>query len=220
MLHGDCLFSRLKTNILQDFVNFLSANEAAVLQKALVAEVLEEKMSEEVVDILQDYDCKVLIRKDNIEKVLIDIGHKEIIQKPMFIIDNWQTVLHDLMLHEDLNIIYEKRKIIAKNVLTLLNPGDWLSVSENKVFEYIKKYIKVSDTKSLKLFLRFCTGADVITNKKINIVFNDNSGILQVPTAHTCACNFEVSRLYDSYIVFRSDLNKILSSNYWVMDFV
>lgn len=48
---------------------------------------------EELMDALDVYECKTLINEDNFKPTLLEIAHKEIIQKPMYVAACWQQIL-------------------------------------------------------------------------------------------------------------------------------
>ena len=64
---------------------------------------------------------------------------------------------------------------------------------ETEAHTMLKRYIRECDSKTLKNFLRFCTGSDLLVcdmdnknPKSIEISFNSLSGLQRRPVAHTC----------------------------------
>ena len=47
----------------------------------------------ELVDFLGRFDCRRLPTKDNVKNVIVDIAHKELVQKAKFISESWSTVI-------------------------------------------------------------------------------------------------------------------------------
>lgn len=102
------------------FLQYVTNDESEVLKKALAIECeFDQDLTEKLLNILQNYDCKVLIKRSNFKTVWSDIAHKELIQKSMFIIDIWQITLCGLMSEQDLDDVCKKRQINQKNVLAL-----------------------------------------------------------------------------------------------------
>lgn len=89
-----------------------------------------------------------------------------------------------------------------------------------KFFLFLKKFIRECEKTELEKFLRFFTGADLITGHNITVNFNNLDGLKRTPVAHTCGFTLEISTAYEKYTDFRTDMNAVLSSNIWVMDFV
>ena len=98
---------------------------------------------------------------------------------------------------------------------------------ETEAHTMLKRYIRECDSKTLKNFLRFCTGSDLLvcdmdnkTPKSIEISFNSLSGLQRRPVAHTCGRVLDIPTTYENYPEFRSEFNSVLSSEVWAMDFV
>lgn len=83
-------------------------------------------------------------------------------------------------------------------------------------FRYIKE---TTDDFRLK-FLRFATGADVITDNKITVEFINVVGLARAPVAHTCSGVLQLPSKYEYFADFRKEMNCLLSSNIWIMDIV
>jgi len=82
------------------------------------------------------------------------------------------------------------------------------------------RFIKETTNEIRLTFLRFSTGADVITQNKIKVEFTNAIGLARTPVAHTCSSVLELLSEYEYLTDFRKELNCILSSNIWVMDIV
>ena len=74
----------------------------------------------------------------------------------------------------------------------------------------------------LWLFLRFVTGASVCIAPKIEVTFNNLSGLARRPIAHTCDFNLELPTAYVNYEDFYGEFKAILTSTSeefsWRMD--
>jgi hypothetical protein len=108
----------------------------------------------------------------------------------------------------------------ARKVKRTLSFADGLSAEEQSVSKYLIRYVDELSYTSLKQFLRFCTGSDLIIKEKIYVRFVDLDGLARRPVAHTCGCVIEIPKKYDSFMDFRKELNNVLQSNIWVMDIV
>lgn len=108
--------------------------------------------------------------------------------------------------------IYSNCEAKSKNIVNILIFPDSLSEEENRVVVFLKKYIRECDKSVLEKFLRFCTGADLITDQKITIQFKNNTGFQRTQVAHTCSGVLELDSSYENYPDFRTEINSVLSS--------
>jgi len=71
----------------------------------------------------------------------------------------------------------------------------------------------------LEGFLRFVTGASVLCVENVAVMFTNLEGAARKPIAHTCASMLELPTTYDSFPQCREELNNILASGFWGIDF-
>ncbi|KAJ8963011.1 hypothetical protein NQ317_006820 [Molorchus minor] len=88
------------------FKSFHSKDDAEIIKTSL--ENWKDVDKPEVLNILDSFECKWGPAAENINKIINDIAHKDLIQKPKFIIDSWQTDLNNIMTEEQLHNIYIK----------------------------------------------------------------------------------------------------------------
>lgn len=214
-----CIYGENKSNIVEDFLKYVSTMDSEILAGAM--QNFHEVDYSELLECLDNLDCKWQPKHDNIVKLIKDLAHKEIIQKPMFIMSHWHSVLRNIIPFQQLDGIYENQKNLAKNVLKILDFGENMKEDEKKIAGYLKKFIREGDDKLLSNFLRFTTGANIIIGKRIGISFVQTiSSFSRTPVAHTCGCSLILPSNYESYPDFRNEFQCILNSNVWVMDIV
>ena len=63
---------------------------------------------------------------------------------------------------------------------------------------------------SLKVFLKFVTGSDVMVLQTISVSFNPVEGIMRTPIAHTCGPILELPSKYQSYNELAEEFTNIL----------
>lgn len=80
---------------------------------------------------LNDYQQK------NISELLYDIGHKEMIQRPKYIIDCWGKYLNCQIENETLKEIYDKCKPDSKKLIDMLEYED-TSEESKKIMNFLK----------------------------------------------------------------------------------
>ena len=78
--------------------------------------------------------------------------------------------------------------------------------------------MKDANEETLRKFLQYATGADVICVQEIKVVFNKLLELNQRVVARTCDCLLEVPATYTSYLDFQSQFKTQLNSGYWEMD--
>ena len=72
---------------LQSFKRYISHAECDMIDK-----VIEGKLSlgdEDFQDFLSVFDCKKIVNEANIIEILIELAHKELVQKPSYVVDCW-----------------------------------------------------------------------------------------------------------------------------------
>ena len=91
--------------------------------------------------------------------------------------------------------------------------------TEASFFSYLMNFIGNMKRDDLRLFLRFVTGSSVMLAQKINVSFNNITGIARRPISHTCDCGLELSIAYSTFPEFEQEFYKILQHEYsWIMD--
>ena len=217
-VNGELLF--------QSFLKYLSKDERQVVEDAVANRISDEKQ-EEWEDFLDRFHCKRIPKgADQVKEVLIEISHKELIQMSEYVTKCWNNILHHLkkraefqsvesLLHFYCSAVPSTRQVIA---LLKAEPNN---NAERDVFGYLKRYVRGLQDTMLSKFLRFCTGSDVIcTSTNIVVSFNGLEGAARRVVAHTCGLILEVPRTYESFPEFRKEMNNILNSGVWDIDFV
>ena len=214
-----CLFDEPSSDLVDTFLRFVPTSESDVLRQAM--EDMTSVDNEELLDVLNDHDCKYRPTAENLQTIIKQIAHKEMIQAPMFIIDCFKDTMKGLGLNKEiLASIYCESQPTTRKVLKLIDFPTDMTPAEKACADLVKKYIKELDESSLKLFLKFCTGADQLVGKRIGIIFCELHGLSRRPVAHTCGCILQIPTNYDNFPEFRSEFNSILHSGVWVMDIV
>lgn len=216
----EVLYGSTTSSFKDSLLLYVSQEERSVLLKAL--EDFNSVDTDELLDVLDAHECKQVPTKDTLLPVLAQIGHKVIIQAPMYVIKCWRPVMGSvasLLPPEGLHHFIAQKKPTAKTVKGLLNFPEEMTAAQSTVSRYLKRYIGEIDCNNLQLFLRFCTGSDVL-DKAILIEFIETTDFLRRPQSHTCGCVLKLPIGYYSYPDFRSEFNNILTSSMWVMDVV
>ncbi|XP_065116262.2 uncharacterized protein [Paramisgurnus dabryanus] len=216
----EVLYGTTTSSLKDSLLLYVSEQERAVLMSAL--KDFDSVDSDELFDVLDAHECKQVPNKDTLIPLLAQIGHKAIIQAPMYVIECWRPIMVHVasMLPPDgLHQAIKQKKPTAKIVKELLHFPDDMTAAQAAVARYLKKYIGEIDLNTLQLFLRFCTGSDLM-DRPITIEFVETSDFLRRPQTHTCGCILKLPVGYHSYPDLRSEFNKILTSSVWAMDII
>lgn len=133
----EVLFGSIYADIIQYFFEYVSYSEKQTLATALdTFSVVDEA---ELLDVLDNYGCRRKITSTNYRATLFEIAHKELIQKPMFVIDAWKEILQDMqVLTADLlSQQYTELQPTCQKVLKQLEFPVIMSTKENEVSKYL-----------------------------------------------------------------------------------
>lgn len=103
--------------------------------------------------------------KDNLIPLLSQMGHKSLIQAPMYAIECWHPIvvhLASVLPPDALHHVIEQKTPTGKAVKDLLQFPDVMTAPEKAVAHYLKRYVGEVDLRTLQLFLRFCTGSNLM----------------------------------------------------------
>ncbi|XP_076869719.1 uncharacterized protein LOC143521007 [Brachyhypopomus gauderio] len=177
--------------------------------------------SEEWFEFLEAHDVKLLVTEKNARKTLLEVAHKEIVQNPAYIAEQWSHVLKRLRLPSGgLDELMTSLTPTARKVVAILQ-HESLSNREQQILDFLKRFIRNCSDVRLKKFLRFCTGADLLVASAIHVRFVEpNSAFTRSPQAHTCGCVLEVPNNYTSYPELAEEFGSVLDANIWVMDII
>ncbi|CAG2192344.1 unnamed protein product [Mytilus edulis] len=208
--------------LMSDFYQFVSVPDREVFKKAV--DDFSSVDIDELLDALETHECKARPTDNNIKLILKEIAHKEIIQAPKYIIDCWKTVFEETNAKfidlKKLSELYEKLQPTNRKVVQILKFPDFMDAPCSEVSNYLKRFVKNLEADTLKRFLRFCTGSDLLTAECITIEFNSLTGLERRPTAHTCGCVLKLPKVFEDFMSFRSEFDQILEHNFWVMDII
>nr|XP_023670815.1 uncharacterized protein LOC111845548 [Paramormyrops kingsleyae] len=214
------LFNSVYSNIKEHFLQFVSSQEREVLKQ--VMSDFSTVDSDDLVEVLDSYGCRRRITAETLSTILDEIAHKELIQKPMFVIDCWREITHNhlSLSPEALKKLFSDLQPTSKKVCQLLKFAADLTPKQKEVANHLKRFIRELDENKLQKFLRFCTGSDLIVADSIYVEFKEMTDFTRRPVGHTCGKILLVAESYENFPDFRSEFNAVLESNVWIMDIV
>ena len=213
---ASCLYGEealTKECLLDSFNSYVSKDEQETVKKCLQGEIDPE--DDDVLDLLSSYKCYRKPSKENIQVILEELAHQELVQKPRYIANAWSVELQSLQtcpeFHDfnSMSVMYVEKKPSSKRIIKLLDI-ELKSDSERACFDHLKRYIKSLDDNMLAGFLQFITGSDIITVERIKVSFNATEGITRAIVAHTCGPVLELSSTYQTYNELSEELSNTL----------
>ena len=218
--------------ILQEiFISSLSTHEASIIMNALSVRGLTFKntMKTELVTILGCHGCRGIPQPSTLMQHLIQAARYTFLIQPaaaLHIMNGGIPSNHrpfwKRMTVDNFYSIYSSLSVSKAKVLNLLKEPSLLSVSQEEIYQYLKRFIGNMSGDELRTFLRFVTGSFVISVPAIDVVFNSLDGLARRPISHTCSATLEISSTYASLPEFVAEFRTVLSDPVysWRMDSV
>ena len=222
LILGECAVS--DEMLIGSYRAFLSPLDAEIINKALCDEMTEED-KEDLLDILSRADCHTVPSSENMRETLISAAHKELIQVPKYALDSMAaTARADLHLllptMEAVFALYEETKPTPRKLIRLIKATP-TSRGQEQALGFLKQFIRSLDSPTLRKFIRFCTGAEILCFESLFVEFCAvKKGAGRCPVAHTCGPTLVLPSSYMSYNELRCELSSILDSGYLKMDIV
>ncbi|XP_035996096.1 uncharacterized protein LOC118563930 [Fundulus heteroclitus] len=216
----EMFYGEVHSDLTRSFLMYVSTQEQDVLKHAL--DHFDTVDDDDLLEVLDRYECRKRVTAATLPDILAEISHKELVQKPMFVIDCWREVTQPLihLKSGELTKMYNDFKPTPKRVVGILNFPTEMTSKQAEVAQHLKRYVRELNEEKLGRFLRFCTGSDLLLSGIIEVEFTVQTSFTRRPIGHTCGMLLELSDSYDSFPDFRSEFNSILESNVWVMDIV
>lgn len=219
-----CLFGESAVSdemLISSFMQYVSNDERTVVQECVNGEV--EIDDAQLIDLLSNFECKRVIQKSTLRQTVIEMAHKELIQRPQYVADCWKDIVTSLAdsfpTVESLLYLYDH---LAPTTTKLLNTIDCEANTqeERDSLKFFKRYLKGLDSRMVSTFMRFFSGSDLMLFDSWQVTFTDVRGYARRPIAHTCSNMLELPSTYQSFPELREEFNNVLKSEDWEMDIV
>ncbi|XP_049459333.1 uncharacterized protein LOC125905423 [Epinephelus fuscoguttatus] len=209
----EMLFGAVHSHLTEVFLQFTSCQEREVLMQAL--QDFSSVDPDDLLEVLNNYECRRRVSADTLPAILEEISHKELVQKPNFVIDCWRDITKPQMNlnYEELTKMYADLKPTTKKVSRLLKFQADMTAKQKEVEHHLRRYIRELDEAKLGKFPRFCTGSDLIVSDSIIIEFIVMSDFTRRPIGRTCGMFLELPECYENFPDFRAEFSEILDSN-------
>ena len=200
---------------LDSFYNYIAKCECDTLQKCLADEECDPSEDEDVMEVLSVYKCFRVVTKENLEHIVKELAHQELIQRPRYICNSWAPIMSGLkdftqfQTVANLMQLYEDSRPSPKKVVKLFSVKP-SNEAERECVGHLKRFVKSLDDIVLGAFLQFVTGSNIITVTKIEVGFSTESGFARRPVAHTCGPVLVIPSTYQSYSELSEEFSCIL----------
>jgi len=119
----EALYGAAYSSVKDSFMHYMAKHECDVIEEAMVN--LNSADHESLLDVLDSYDCHQRPTEENLPQLLDQLGHKALIQTPMFVIESWRHILCALPIlralpPQNLANILEEEKPTPKRVKEIL----------------------------------------------------------------------------------------------------
>ena len=219
-----CLFGESAVSdemLIGSFMQYVAEDERSVVQKCVNGEI--EADDEGLVELLSNFECKRTITKCTILKTVIELAHKELVQKPQYVADCWKEIILTLTgsfpTVESLLDFYSQLTPTTTKVLDTID-CQVSNQEERDSLKFLKRFIKGLDSRMLATFLRFFSGSDLMLFDSWKVSFTNIEGCARRPIAHTCSNTLELPSTYQSFPELREEFTNILKSEDWEMDII
>ena len=207
--------------LLKSFYKYIGEEEREALKKCMSDDF--DSTDEDVLDFLSSYKCYKHVTKENINEIIHQLAHQELIQRPKYIMHCWSPYLKILLQFDDFKSVealenfYNQKKPTPKKLIKLIdaNPSN---DAERSCLDHLKRYIKSLQCTLLETFLQFITGSDILLCDSITVSFSDllsdpvQSGKGRRPIAHTCGPVLELPSTYQSYNELSEEFTELLNN--------
>ena len=214
---ASCLFPEelLPTEwLVESFHHYISKDESETLKRSVTDECLDPSTDEDVIDVLTSYKCRRVVRKDTMPKIIEELAHQEIIQRPKYVANAWSPILKELQRFNEFKTVdslvslYEAKKPTQKKICQLFTTNPTTD-AQRECFSYLKRFVKSLDDNLVSVFLQYVSGSNIIAVDSIEVTFSEESGKTRQPVAHTCAPLLVIPSTYQSYNELSEEFSNI-----------
>ncbi|XDV33832.1 hypothetical protein PO909_004100 [Leuciscus waleckii] len=90
----EALYGTAYSSVKDSFMHYVAKHERDVIEEAMAD--FNSADYESLLDVLDSNDCHQRPTEENLPQLLDQLGHKALIQTPMFVIESWRPILKDL----------------------------------------------------------------------------------------------------------------------------
>ena len=163
---------------------------------------------DEFLDTLDKFNCRSRVHPMNVYSVILKIAKQELIQKTYIMVCSCGKYINSLKQHDHFKSpepVQKFYRILNRpiKVLALLK-ADLKNDAERDSCKYLQQYIRGLEQVHLLKFLRFVTGANIVSGVTMaSVNFIKIEGFQRRPLAHTCGPLLEFPNSYRNFCEMR-----------------
>lgn len=206
-------------DLIYSFLSFLTEGERATIEKAMCRKVTVDDILNEV---LSRFNVRQIpSNPSDFRSLCVRIAKCEFVTRPCVLMTAFKKGM--LTSHPDvwneldavsIGALYAKLYPTPEKVTELLQPSQDdvpLNTRRERVFEFLRRYVRSLPRDKVPVFLHFVTGSSLVLVPHIEVAFTTLSGIQRRPIIHTCSGRVDLSTEYESFAAFCKEFDTITS---------
>ena len=101
-----CLYGEVdEEELIKGFLKYLSSDERSVIEEALKCESEDVYFSDEFIEIMEQFECRSLVSKNNVKEVIVEFSKQELYQKPHLMASCCKSLFYPLKIKFPIQMI-------------------------------------------------------------------------------------------------------------------
>ena len=206
--------------LLSSFYNFVDSFEADTLQRCVSAGCDEGTFQQVVIPLLSRYHYNSISIQSEVKGIMLNLARFALLEKPYYALSEIRRGMHEA--HPSFWVRCNKPSLVTslydiltpttERVLAMVEEPDFHTMSQERVFNYLRRFIRSLSSDDLGKFLRFTTGYSVCGPVHLSVEFNSVQGFERRPTVNTCTPSLTLSVVYFSYNDFNVEFRSLQTS--------
>lgn len=208
--------------LLQSLIDFLTVYERERLLRILCATELDPMDGEFLLDLEDRAGVTMMATIKNCNTIVQFVSRSLLIEAPMHtmtkIKEGMMQIPHSQQLWESITTeelfnLYEELQPTPGKVASLFSVI-CETPEENRVFDYLQRYVRSLSHEDCVKFLRWVTGSECLTVPRVEVQFHKSEEKEPFPRAHTCSAMIDISSTgYATFNAFRNVMDSILRND-------
>nr|XP_020470855.1 uncharacterized protein LOC109968716 [Monopterus albus] len=132
VLLEQAVFGSVESDLVDSFFKYVSASERVIFESC--CSDFEGVDQEELLEIMDIHSCRRIPTADNIEQILRELAHQNLIQEPAFVIEQWSSTLVSLRSElKGIAAVYEGLQPTSRKIMKGVIYPSILNAQENQI---------------------------------------------------------------------------------------
>ena len=201
------------TFLVSTFIDSINSYEQGLLQAGLNAKSdFSQDLQVKLVAIVSRFGGHELPTSSNLKELILQLATYHFQVKPLPAtaavnagIPDFERPIWQSKTLADIHSLYMSMVATPAKVMAIIQELDVMTSGEQRILTYLTQMIGDMKAEELATFLRFVSGSSVCVGRKINVSFNNLTGLARQPITHTCDCLLELPLSYISYFDFKAE---------------